>query len=630
MKTIKQLFTFFILTISLTGCGSSDDKSAPASKSDSGAIVTDAFGNKYSGEAITITGKAIDGYLIDALVCVDANENERCDSTDPSSKTDSKGDYSISVPKAIKDKRYNLLAFAIANKTTDSDWPNQPIEKGYSLSAPWDSKTITPFTTMVVGVMKDGSFSKALAELRVKEHLKIDFIDKDYIAMKSAVTDEAQKGEDMHRKAKMLVHAIASIREQFNTIDGSEKQQRSEGAYAYYMKEAATIESLLLDIKGELEKVSTDAVNFDTLQKLLTDKAIERINGANNHSFKRAHGYRDVISAEEKTQLLKHYLSSGMGDDPSFGGTIELDSFALEDNQWDSAGEVYEDGQWSKPDYSDSDIEEGVTYVRKDDKFKEIELDKGVEISFDKQGNVLMGEDKFLAMTVKHKLDLSRQPLFLKYYNNDEENFDGVFTAGAETLTLINRYTEDTYSIDSWTYAPDDKGYQLPPDTPSTLTEQLNQHKFTGDKVVLASKSGDWYQSPDNFIGIPESSFFMQFDISKIERQTKSGPVRFYQSNQEDKSKYDLIEEIAGSWHKETLPGSDREIVRVEIPKPYQGKHSAYFFIALEDPYNRSLKKVWMGEINKAGTDVDDGFMFNEIAKNDIKNAIASGRHVKN
>ena len=350
MKTIKQLFTFFILTISLTGCGSSDDKSTSASNSDSGAIVTDAFGNKYGGAAITITGKVIDGYLIDALVCVDANDNDRCDSTDPSSTTDSKGDYSISVPKTIKDKQYNLLALVKANKTTDSDWPNQPIEKGYSLSAPWDSNTITPFTTMVVGVMKDGSYSKALAEEQVKEHLKIDFIDKDYIAMKSAVTDEAQKGEDMHRKAKMLVHVIASIREQFNTIDGSEKQQRSEGAYVYYMEETATIDSLLSDIKGELEKVSTDAVDFDTLQKLLTDKAIERINGANNQIFKRAHGYRDVISAEEKTQLLKHYLSSGMGYDLTLGGTIELDSFALEDNQWDSAGEVYENGQWSKSD----------------------------------------------------------------------------------------------------------------------------------------------------------------------------------------------------------------------------------------------------------------------------------------
>jgi len=630
MKTIKQLFTFFILTISLTGCGSSDDKSAPASKSDSGAIVTDAFGNKYSGEAITITGKAIDGYLIDALVCVDANENERCDSTDPSSKTDSKGDYSISVPKAIKDKQYNLLAFAIANKTTDSDWPNQPIEKGYSLSAPWDSNTITPFTTMVVGVMENGSYSKALAEERVKEHLKIDFIDKDYIAMKSAVTDEAQKGEDMHRKAKMLVHAIASIREQFNTIDGSEKQQRSEGAYAYYMKEAATIESLLSDIKDELEKVSTDPVDFDTLQQLLTEKAIERINGANKYSFKRAHGYKDVISAEEKTQLLKHYLSSGMGDDPTLGGTIELDSFSLEDNQWDSEGEEYKDGQWSKRDYSDYDIEEGLTYVRKDDKFKDFEVDKGVEVSFDKQGNVLVGEDKFLAMTVKHKLDLSRQPLFLKNINNDVVNFGGVFTAGAEELILLTRYTEDTYSIGSWTYAPDDTRYQLPSDTPTTLTEQLNQHKFTDDKVVPASENGDSYQSPDNFIGIPQSGVFMQFDISKMEKQPNSGPVRFYQSNQEDNSSYDLIEDIAGSWHKETLPDSDREIVRVEIPKPYQGKHSAYFFIALEDPYNRSLKKVWMGEIIKAGTDAGGDFMFNEIAKNDIKNAIASGRYVKN
>jgi len=37
-----------------------------------------------------------------------------------------------------------------------------------------------------------------------------------------------------------------------------------------------------------------------------------------------------------------------------------------------------------------------------------------------------------------------------------------------------------------------------------------------------------------------------------------------------------------------------------------------------------------MGEITKAGTDIDNDHMFNEIAKNDIKNAIASGRYIKN
>lgn len=122
MKTIEQFFIFFIVTITLVGCGSGGKDA----KSTSDA--TDALGITYSGKGITITGKVIDGYLQDALVCVDANENGRCDNTDPHSRTDSEGGYSISLPKAIEDKQYNLLAFAEPDKTKDTDARN-PVEK---------------------------------------------------------------------------------------------------------------------------------------------------------------------------------------------------------------------------------------------------------------------------------------------------------------------------------------------------------------------------------------------------------------------------------------------------------------------------------------------------------------------
>ena len=627
MKTINSLFIFFIFTVLLAGCGGGNSKSD----------VSDARGNKYSGETTTIRGKVIDGYLEKASVCVDANENGRCDKTDPQSKTDSQGNYAIILPKILAGMEFNLLAFAVPNKTIDADWPNQPIEKGYSLSAPWGSGVITPFTSMVVGIMRDDSSSKLNAEERVKESLKIDSLYTDYIAMKLLAADKAQTGEEMHKKAKMLVQVIASLRGKFSKV---RSRPRAEGAYTHFMKDTKAMSSILSDIKTELQDLSSDAIDYETLQALLEKKAIQRIEVEHKDSFELALRYRDVTSADQKTQLLKHYLSYGVGNHSNWTKSgdkidVRLDSYVLENDQWDSVGEKYVKGRWRKPDDAFPGLVEGLTYVRKDRKFKEVELSKGVAVAFDKNGNVLMGEDKFEALTVKYKLDLSRLPLALQGYNIEESlddpkketlRFKGTFPPGAEALSTTVSYIKDTYTIDSWKHDPDGTTHGLPSDTPSTLTELLNQNKFTDEKVLFASDEDPSRIPTASYIS--ELDVAIQFDLSEVEQKLLSGRVRFYTPKQGDGSEYELTNDY-GTWHKEKLLKSDKEILRVEIPKSYQSEYSAYFFIARDDPYNPNLQKVWRGEITRAGTKKVNSLIYNKAAKKAIKAAIESGAYAK-
>ena len=629
MKTINSLFIFFIFTVLLAGCGGGNSKSD----------VSDARGNKYKGETTTVTGKVIDGYLEKALVCVDVNENGRCDKTDPQSKTDSQGIYTIKLPEILEGREFSLLAFAVPNKTIDADRPNQPIEKGYSLSAPWGSRVITPFTSMVVGIMQDDSSSKLNAEERVKDVLDIDSIYVDYIAMKLQASDKAQIGEEMHKKAKMLVQVIASIRGKFEEV-GS--RRRAEGAYTHFMKDTKAMSSILADIKAELQDLSSDPIDYEVLQALLEKNAIQRIDVEHKDSFALALRYIDVNSADHKFELLKHYLSHGVGNHSNWtklGDKIDvrLDSYVLEKTKWDSAGETYSygDGVWSKPYNEHTGLVMGLTYVRKDGEFKEVVPSKGVAVAFDKKGNILIGDDKFKTVTVQYKLDLSGLPLVLQGYNVEESSddpktealrFKEKFPSGAEALSTVDSYIKDTYTIDSWKYDPDDAKYQLSSDTPSTLTELLNQNKFTGEESLVALDGGA--HSIPAISNSSEAKVAIQFDLSQIEKQPKSGRVRFYALEQSDEPKYKLTNDF-GTWHKEKLLKSGKEILRVEIPKSYQSEYNAYFFIALEDPYNPNLQKVWRGEITRAGTKKVNGLIYNKAAKKAIKTAIASGAYAK-
>jgi len=115
------------------GSGSGDD----GSESESG---DDGSGSS----SLTITGNAVDGYLRNALVCVDTNNNLECDDNESFSKTTSTGGYTLSVDKD------QALASIIAYGGVD-DGTGQRFNG--ILKAPLDKGAvklnITPLTTLI-------------------------------------------------------------------------------------------------------------------------------------------------------------------------------------------------------------------------------------------------------------------------------------------------------------------------------------------------------------------------------------------------------------------------------------------------------------------------------------------------
>ncbi|KPA53448.1 hypothetical protein VT25_06250 [Photobacterium leiognathi subsp. mandapamensis] len=178
-----------LATLTLTGCN--DDSSSTTTQPEIEKPSPETGTPTPDNSAITI--KAIDGYLANAEICIDRNNNNACDTDEKLTvKTDKNGEAKIS--KA--DAKFNIIVSAKASVTSDSDKSGKlgnDFQYIVSASDNAENKTIsvTPFTTMAH--TKNITLEALASEL----NLPLNTIAGDYIAQKEN-DESAQK-----------VHAIA-------------------------------------------------------------------------------------------------------------------------------------------------------------------------------------------------------------------------------------------------------------------------------------------------------------------------------------------------------------------------------------------------------------------------------------
>ncbi|MCP3698223.1 MAG: hypothetical protein GY920_06685 [Aliivibrio sp.] len=187
-----------VITLSLSACGgdSSSDNSA----------TTPNVAN------VTHEGKAADGYLQDANVCLDLNDNKSCDDGEPSTTTDEKGAFTLDITQEQLGI-HHLLVEAVANKTIDSDNPGVALTKSYTLTAPAGSSFISPVTTFIQNHIEKGSSVEEAVEI-VKAQLGMNLdITQDYIAQKQSTSlSDAEKAEfeKLHKVAQVTSAIFAN------------------------------------------------------------------------------------------------------------------------------------------------------------------------------------------------------------------------------------------------------------------------------------------------------------------------------------------------------------------------------------------------------------------------------------
>ena len=129
---------------------------------------------------VTLQGKVIDGYISGAIVCLDVNSNNKCDSGEPTTTSLAGGSYTLpAYTGSITGLR--VIAEVGENAIDEDDGLKIGAGNTYSLLAPAAaSSTVTPLSTMVSATIAAGggeaqvSIGQALSNVSVKTGIAVE------------------------------------------------------------------------------------------------------------------------------------------------------------------------------------------------------------------------------------------------------------------------------------------------------------------------------------------------------------------------------------------------------------------------------------------------------------------------
>lgn len=186
MKLWKNMIVISTLAV-LTACsGSSSNDDKPIEKTPDTNPTPDPG---PSSPDTTEYGRVIDGYLENARICIDKNDNLVCDDGENIRRTDDQGRFELNDYK-----NQALLVQAQAGITKDKD-DNQLIKTSFVMQAPAShTGLVTPFTTLQVTLEKSGlTAEEAINQISNSFDISADELSKDYIASNNSKIQQIAK-----------------------------------------------------------------------------------------------------------------------------------------------------------------------------------------------------------------------------------------------------------------------------------------------------------------------------------------------------------------------------------------------------------------------------------------------------
>ncbi len=233
------------LSVVLAACGgggsvgSSNEEVEP----EAGAAIGEAEGTDNASAqnpASTVSGRVADGYIQGAIVCVDLNENDSCDTNEPSTVTGDGGTYNLDIPAEAQEKP---IVADIPAEAIDED-TGEAVGEPLVFITPADKpEFLSPITTLIHHELRaNPALNSDDAEQTVKSMLGIDAEDvslfSDYVAEGKNSSGNAEKAEKfryLHDTARVVASMMKDIETQMQTavefnsvdVDGSEDTQRA-------------------------------------------------------------------------------------------------------------------------------------------------------------------------------------------------------------------------------------------------------------------------------------------------------------------------------------------------------------------------------------------------------------------
>lgn len=185
---------------------------------------------------LSISGKAIDGYLTSSTICIDMNRDDSCEDEATQTSTDDSGSFSLAIPNSeldtIKNKKVPLLAYG----GIDSDTNKEYIGKLKAIMDPDENEiNITPISSVVFSSYKNGAsiedaHLQTAASLGLRDaDLRGDYIaNKNYDAQSAALTLQKTL-EVLHTSSNDISIAYDTLgKETANTTDIIELLSKAE------------------------------------------------------------------------------------------------------------------------------------------------------------------------------------------------------------------------------------------------------------------------------------------------------------------------------------------------------------------------------------------------------------------
>lgn len=249
-KTVGLLASPLLLTLVLASCGGGSSTPEPmtgnAIAGPEEPLVTPAETGTQTS-ATSISGRVADGYIRGAVVCVDLNDNEKCDDGEPVAVSGEGGQYTLSVPPEAQMK--SIIA-EIPADAIDED-TGEPVGQDLVFVTPADKpEFVSPITTLVH------------EELRNNPNLDVDAAE----AIVKGALGLASENDEI----SLFVDYVANSR----PTDGIDAERAEE--FQYLHETARVVANLMQDIRSNVETTATEN-GIDFRGDLATQQAIREL-----------------------------------------------------------------------------------------------------------------------------------------------------------------------------------------------------------------------------------------------------------------------------------------------------------------------------------------------------------------
>ena len=237
-------------------------------------------GGSATVERISFNGLVADGYLANATVCLDINENKKCDADEPSTTSVAGGAFEINDATQEQRDSFPLLVEVVVGTTVDEDTISEAAPAGVAfskpltLTAPVGYEFISPLTTMVQSEVEKGS-SEAEAEAVVQEKLGTTLdLGADYIAGKASGANAAEF-EQLHQVAQVTARVISENYDNLQTVADNNADVSIDDLISAIVSE---VFEALDEITEQVAAVAADPdteFNADTLAQVIDDEVVD-------------------------------------------------------------------------------------------------------------------------------------------------------------------------------------------------------------------------------------------------------------------------------------------------------------------------------------------------------------------